>query len=126
MVKLNWSFDEASGIHSASFGAKLVAPLSEKVFENSNGTKYKLATIEAFGKKLTAMIYEGNFNYGVEVGKEYTCKAVYDPSYGSENVLITMSHLEPLGGRITASELGLEFEEDEVTEESSIEREVKA
>lgn len=76
------------------FSGKMIAPLSETTLQNSNGKNFKLATIEFVDvngviQKASAMIYEGNYSKGVEVGKEYLCVA----RKSDGKIYIQMSHL---------------------------------
>lgn len=85
------------------FNAKLLS-ISEKVLQNSNGKNYKVATVEFEDvsgtiRQQSAAIYEGNYQYGVEVGKSYLCTAtiVGDLAY------LQMSHLLAGSGPAEAS-----------------------
>lgn len=84
----------AQGNQVIQFHAKLVSPLSETTLQNSNGTNYKLVTVEfenAKGetKQVSASIYEGNYSKGVTVGQIYlTTATIVD-----KKVYLQMSHL---------------------------------
>ena len=91
-------------------GAKLLS-MSEKPLENANGTIYRIANIEfedinGNTQKSSAMVYEGNYNYGMEIGKTFLAKATL--SAGS--VYVTVSHLEYNGTRATVDMFGFEVE----------------
>ena len=94
------------------FEGKLLKALSETTLQNSNGKNYKLATIEFVDvhgviQKASAMIYEGNYSKGVDVGKEYVCTA----RKGTDNqIYIQMSHLEANADRAT-TDMFADFEE---------------
>ena len=84
-----------NGNEQVKFYARLVKELPIQSRANSNGTNYKIANIEfadADGElqEGTAMIYEGNYKHGVEVGRAYLTTAEFD----GENVYLRMSHLE--------------------------------
>lgn len=85
-----------NGNQEVKFYATLIAELPTQSRANSNGTNYKIANIEfadADGvlQEGTAMIYEGNYRHGVEVGRSYLTTAEFD----GESVYLRMSHLEP-------------------------------
>lgn len=103
--------------------AKLIGSLSTQGgpegdgwFENRKGTRYKLATVEINGKKVTAMIYEGNVNHpdaNFQDGGTYS--ATVDAVIGEDGkpngeLIISLSHLEQ-AGRATVKDLGVVFDE---------------
>jgi hypothetical protein len=99
-IKLNKIMKEAivndNGNQEVKFYATLIAELPTQSRANSNGTNYKIANIEfadADGilQEGTAMIYEGNYRHGLEVGRSYLTTAEFD----GESVYLRMSHLEP-------------------------------
>jgi hypothetical protein len=86
---------------------KLIS-IGDKFQENVNGTRYVVATVKMdTGKQVTAMVFENNLKYGVEVGQEYSAKVIYDPTRGGE-LLITMSHL-PAGERANIEDFDFEI-----------------
>jgi len=95
--------------------AKLVGQLSEQVFENKNGTKYRLATVEINGKRFTAMVYEGNYSHPeADFQDGGTFSATVDAVIGEDgkpsgDLLISLSHLAQ-AGRATIKDLGVVFE----------------
>jgi hypothetical protein len=99
-IKLNKIMREVifndNGNQEVKFYATLIAELPTQSRSNSNGTNYKIANIQfadADGELQdgTAMIYEGNYRHGLEVGKSYLTTAEFD----GESVYLRMSHLEP-------------------------------
>jgi hypothetical protein len=106
-----------NGNQEVRFYSRLVSELPSQSRQNSNGSFYKIANIEftdAEGtvQESTAMIYEGNYKYGLEVGKSYLTTAEFD----GENVYLRLSHLEP---RVQASPFMFGFKT--VTKEAAIE-----
>ena len=84
-----------NGNQEVKFYATLIAELPTQSRANSNGTNYKIANIEfadADGvlQEGTAMIYEGNYRHGVEIGRSYLTTAEFD----GETVYLRLSHLE--------------------------------
>ena len=107
---MKFEINETTNNQEASFGAKLLS-ISEKPLKNANGTIYKIANIEfedINGKtqKSSAMVYEGNYNYGMEIGKTFLAKA----TLSSGSVYLTVSHLEYNGTRATVDMFGFETE----------------
>jgi hypothetical protein len=105
---MKFEINETTNNQEASFGAKLLS-ISEKSLENSNGTYYRIANIEfedINGKtqKSSAMVYEKNLAYGMEIGKTFLAKA----TLSSGNVYLTVSHLEFNGNRATVDMFGFE------------------
>jgi hypothetical protein len=109
--------------YEARKSAKLVAPLSAQTFTNSNGTEYKLATIDVDGIATTAQVYGGTYNHAdaeFVVGRKYSAKAstVWDPTTqdakldenGELIILWTLSHLAS-AVVTTASMFGFVIEE---------------
>lgn len=96
------------GIEEMQFGGTLVS-ISEKALENSNGNPYKVATIDFKDanekqQRCTALVYEGNYSKGIEVGETYLCTATPTES----GVIVKMSHLTYNGDRATIDMFGLE------------------
>jgi hypothetical protein len=107
---MKFEINEVTNNQEASFGAKLLS-MSEKPLENTNGTIYRIANIEfedINGKtqKSSAMVYEGNYNYGMEIGKTFLAKA----TLSGDSVYLTVSHLEYNGTRATVDMFGFEAE----------------
>jgi hypothetical protein len=107
---MKFEINETTNNQEASFGAKLLS-MSEKPLENTNGTIYRIANIEfedINGKtqKSSAMVYEGNYNYGMEIGKTFLAKATLSEG----QVYLTVSHLEFNGTRATVDMFGFEVE----------------
>lgn len=101
--------NDHTGVEEMQFGAKLIS-ISEKTFQNSNNNNYKVVTIEfenAAGEtvRTSAIIYEGNYNYGVEMGETYTAVATPMKDGG---VIVKMSHLVYGGVRATADMFGFD------------------
>jgi hypothetical protein len=121
-MKLNWKKSEAvEGRYEANLTAKLLS-ISNQTFKNVNETEYRIAVIEVEGKSINAIMYEKNFQYGVENGKSYACRASFDSTTGSKDVLITVSHLVA-GERVTIDDLGFELPVDEMAEIKAAEKE---
>lgn len=110
--------------YEARKSAKLVSPLSEQTFSNSNGTEYKLATINVDGKVCTAQVYAGTYNHAdaeFTVGNSYSAKAstVWDAknetitrdANGAPILMWTLSHLAS-AAITTAAMFGFEIEEE--------------
>jgi hypothetical protein len=107
---MKFEINETTNNQEASFGAKLLS-MSEKPLENTNGTIYRIANIEfedINGKtqKSSAMVYEGNYNYGMEIGKTFLAKATLSEG----QVYLQVSHLEFNGSRATVDMFGFEVE----------------
>jgi len=97
--------------------AKLLT-VSDNVLENIKGTEYRLCTIafkDANGKehRVTASIFENNFKYGMEVGREYltTINPAKNEETGKTDLYFSVSHLEGTPNRLTAEEISLDFSE---------------
>ena len=107
---MKFEINETTNNQEASFGAKLLS-MSQKPLENANGTIYRIANIEfedINGKtqKSSAMVYEGNYNYGMEIGKTFLAKATLSDG----QVYLQVSHLEYNGTRATVDMFGFEVE----------------
>jgi hypothetical protein len=115
---------KSSTVKKGTFEADCAVELlvvGEKEQQNSNGTTYKVVTAKLNGKNITAIIYQGNYSKGIEVGNNYAAKAIYDPSRGGE-LLIQMSHL--IAGE-RANIADFEFEMVETDELAAIAKEAK-
>lgn len=107
---MKFEINETTNNQEASFGAKLLS-ISQKQLENSNGTLYRIANIEfedinGNTQKSSAMVYEGNYNYGMEIGKTFLAKA----TLSGGQVYLQVSHLEFNGSRATVDMFGFEVE----------------
>ena len=76
------------------FNAKLLK-VGEKTLKNSNSKAYKIVTVKfnlPNGEEVerTAMCYQSNYDYGIEIGKDYLCNLGFTED-GSPQ--INMSHL---------------------------------
>jgi hypothetical protein len=85
--------------------------LPQKPLENANGTIYRIANIEfedinGNTQKSSAMVYEGNYGYGMEIGKTFLAKA----TLSGGQVYLQVSHLEYNGSRATVDMFGFEVE----------------
>lgn len=111
-------FNETTKQNEVHFSAKLIAELSETTLKNSNQKNYKIATIEFEDKtgktqKSTAMIYEGNYSKGLEVGQNYLAVA----TKGENNkAFIRLSHLVYVDSRATVDMF--DFSLEEITEKA--------
>ena len=108
----SFEINERTGNQETEFEATLLS-LGENVRENANGTKYKIANIEFADvngelQKTTAMVYAGNYNYGMEEGKTYLSKA----TLSGDQVYITMSHLQFNTSRPTVDMFGFSISTD--------------
>lgn len=96
-------FNDRTKQNEVVFSAELIAPLSENTLENTNGKSFKIANIkftDKLGKvqKSTAMIYEGNYSKGMEVGQSYLAVASPGPD---GRAYIRLSHLPYVDSRAT-------------------------
>ena len=97
------------------FGAKMISELSQTTRENSNGKKFKVCTIEFVDingeiQKVAAMVYEGNYSKGLEVGETYLATA----RKGDDGrAYIQMSHLPYTGNTATTDMFGFDDAADE-------------
>ena len=76
------------------FNATLLK-IGENVLQNSNSKDYKIVTLKfnlPSGEEVerSAMCYQSNYDYGVEIGKDYLCSLNFDQE---GNPQIKMSHL---------------------------------
>lgn len=111
-MKLTWKKSELTGSYEANFSAKLRS-ISDATFQNVNKTVYRIANIELpTGKVVSGLMYESNFQHGVQVGNSYLCKAVYEGK--GDNVLITVSHLAA-AERASIGDFGFELSEAKET-----------
>lgn len=107
-MNLTWTKNELTGSYEAGFSAKLRS-VSDATFQNVNETTYRIANIELpTGKVVSGLMYESNFQHGVQVGNTYLCRAVYQGE--GQNVLITVSHLAA-AERATINDFGFELSE---------------
>ena len=111
---MKFEINETTNNQEASFGAKLLS-ISEKTLENTNNTRYRIANIEfedINGKtqKSSAMVYEGHYKHGMEIGQTFLAKA----TLSGKDVYITVSHLEYNSTRATVDMFGFETQETEI------------
>jgi hypothetical protein len=94
MTKYKEIINKNTGETEFLFNARLLQ-IGEKTLENSNDKAYKIVTLKfnlPSGEEVerTAMCYASNYEYGIEVGKDYLCNL----SFSEEgNPQINMSHL---------------------------------
>jgi hypothetical protein len=109
-MKLNWKKDEVTGNLIANFTGKLVS-VAENAIENVNGTQYRpcTVTINDAGQKtnITGIMYEKNYEHGVDIGDNLLCRASYDPEQEGEDIFVNVSHLKA-AERATLSTFGLD------------------
>lgn len=114
-----FTVDPSRGQKTANFPAKLLSISSNILnLKNDNQTEYRVASIEFTGadgeiKKVTAIVYEKNFQYGMTVGDVY--QATVTITVGQPNPLITVSHLAA-GERATFDDFGVSAEVDSFVE----------
>ena len=94
MTNYKQIINEETGETQFLFNARLLK-IGEKTLENSNGKNYKIVTLKfnlPTGEEVerTAMCYASNYEYGIEVGKDYLCNLSFTED-GNPN--INMSHL---------------------------------
>lgn len=110
-MNLDWNKTE-EGIYQAKLTTKLIS-VSDKVFkfDNEKQTEYRVCVIELEnGKQASAVMYESNHSYGVNVGTSYASRAIYDPAKGKE-LFLTVSHLAA-ADRLTIEDLGFPIMDD--------------
>ena len=95
----------------ASVGAELLS-VAKNAVPNSKGTNFypctiKFETTSGTMKSVTALLYQGNAEYGVEIGVTYLTKII---ATGERDPLFVMSHL-PRGSQATLDDLGLSLED---------------
>jgi hypothetical protein len=108
MAKFNLVPQE-DGSLLGNFQAKLVKEPSENTLKNTNGTNYKIVTVEFEDTngniiQSSASIFEGNYTKGVEVGKSYLTTVRI--SADRKQTYLQMSHLEN-ASRAEASAFGV-------------------
>ena len=94
MTEYKEIINEETGKKQFLFNAKLLK-IGEKTLENTNGKNYKIVTLKfnlPSGEEVerTGMIYQKNYDYGVETAKDYLCSLSFDQE---GNPQIKMSHL---------------------------------
>jgi hypothetical protein len=126
-MNLDWKKNEDYGTFEASLTTELVS-ISDKTFQfdNENKTEYRVCTVKLEdGQQVSAIMYESNFTHGVKEGNSYAARAIFDPSRGTEDVFLTVSHLAA-AKRLTIKGLGLpaydktEVKEKEVSTSDSV------
>lgn len=114
-----FTVDPTRNQKTANFPAKLLSISSNTLnLKNDNQTEYRVASIEftaADGeiKKVTAIVYEKNFQYGMTVGDTY--QATVTITAGQANPHITVSHLAA-GERATFDDFGVTAEVESFVE----------
>lgn len=97
-MNLEWKTSDVTGNLEASFNGKLLS-ISDKVFnlKNEAKTEYRAVIIQIDGSKgsknVSAVMYETNYQHGVQTGITYLCKASYNQSKTDKSVFLTVSHL---------------------------------
>lgn len=121
-MELKWKVSEmVEGSYEANLTVKIIN-VAEKGIANKNGTVYHPCTIELQnGDVVSGIMYDSNFQYGVEKGSNVLAKAIYNPTVG-EDVLIQVSHLVA-AKRANIATFGFKIEE---TELDAIAKEEKA
>jgi hypothetical protein len=94
MTNYKENINKKTGETEFLFNAKLLK-VGEKTLKNSNDKIYKIVTLKfnlPSGEEVerTAMCYASNYEYGIEVGKDYLCNLSFSQE-GSPQ--INMSHL---------------------------------
>ena len=94
MTKYKQIENPNSGETEFVFNATLLK-IGKSVLENSNEKLFKVVTLKfnlPDGEEVerTAMCYQSNYQYGVEVGKDYLCNLSFDEAGTPQ---IRMSHL---------------------------------
>ena len=87
-------FNEETGEKAFLFKATLIE-VGEKDLENTNGKTYKIVTLKfnlpnGDEAERTAICYESNYQYGIEIGLDYLCNLSFDEQGEPQ---IRMSHL---------------------------------
>lgn len=114
-----FTVDPSRGQRTANFEAKLLSISSNVLnLKNDNQTEYRVASIEFVAdsgelKKVTAIVYEKNYRYGMTVGETY--QATVTITAGQPNPLITVSHLAA-GVRATFDDFGVTAEVESFVE----------
>lgn len=104
MTNYRETTNETTGETEFLFNAKLVS-IGEKTLQNSNGKNFKIVSLSfdtPSGDPVTrtAMCFESNYNYGIEVGTSYLSNLSFD---AEGNPQLRMSHLSN-SDRATASD----------------------
>lgn len=86
--------DPETGEIEYLFSAKLLK-IGKNELENSNEKLFKIVTLkfnlpDAEEVERTAICYKSNYDYGIEIGKDYLCNLTFDEK---DNPQIRMSHL---------------------------------
>ena len=121
MTKYKEISNKKTGETEFLFNAKLLK-VGEKTLKNSNDKIYKIVTLKfnlPSGEEVerTAMCYASNYDYGIEVGKDYLCNLSFSKE-GSPQ--INMSHLNN-ADRATANDFsGLFQVQQQLIEEEEV------
>ena len=111
--------NDNNGNPRVAFDAELLA-VSNNTLTNSNGKEFKIVNIRFEDKNkemqdVTAICYEGNYKYGIEVGNKYLTTATFVEEDNA--VYLQMSHLIA-GERADSSMFDFSAEFAEVPEEA--------
>lgn len=90
----NWKTNSVTGQLETNFNAPVIS-IGENWLENSNGVRYKIASIKLpNGNIRSARVYEKNLEYGITVGNSYLCTATqYQNNSGQIEIDLKVSHL---------------------------------
>lgn len=116
-------FNERTGKDEYQFVATLKSELSSNTLQNSNGTEYKLCTIEFPNKdgemiERSASVFAGNYNHpdaDFEIGKDYLATLQIADN---GNRYIHLSHLNSTGANLAT--------EDDFDLSQAVEKKAKA
>lgn len=109
--------NDDNGNPRLAFDAELLA-ISNNTLQNTNGKEFKIVNIrfEDVNKEIkdvTAICYEGNYKYGIEVGNKYLTTATFVEELNA--VYLQMSHLVA-GARATTDMFNFSMEFEAVPE----------
>ena len=90
----NWKTNPVTNQLEMNFNAPVVS-IGENWLVNSNGVKYKIASIKLpNGNVRSARVYEKNLEYGITPGNSYLCTATqYQNALGQTEIDLKVSHL---------------------------------
>jgi len=113
MTKYKQINNRETGKAEFRFSATLLK-IGEAVLENTNEKPFKVVTLKfnlPEGKEVerTAMCYQSNYEYGIEVGKDYLCNLSFDKEGKPQ---LRMSHLSSTN-RATADDFSGLFQMSE-------------
>jgi hypothetical protein len=121
MMKYKEISNKKTGEREFLFNAKLLK-VGEKTLKNSNDKIYKIVTLKfnlPNGEEVerTAMCYASNYEYGIEVGKDYLCNLSFSQE-GSPQ--INMSHLNNADSATANDFSGLFQVQQQLIEEDAV------